>query len=192
MTERKLVPCADCGKPEEWRDVPGYVGAYQVSNHGRVKSLARLCACAHGGVRRVPERILKPGVWSSGHLFVIIQVDCVKMRWSVHRLALVVFKGECPDGMEALHSDDVATHNHPANLSWGTRAQNFDDARRHGTTIAGRHGTTSIAAKLTAEDVRAIRAATHLSQYVLAKRYGVTPSRIWYIRNRRGYRDVED
>ena len=28
--------------PEEFRDIPGYEGYYQVSNHGRVKALSRL------------------------------------------------------------------------------------------------------------------------------------------------------
>lgn len=29
-------------KGEEWRDIPGYDGIYQVSNYGRIKSVERL------------------------------------------------------------------------------------------------------------------------------------------------------
>ena len=42
---------------EEWRDVAGYEGLYQVSDQGRVKSLERK--------GRKSERILKPGVRSN-------------------------------------------------------------------------------------------------------------------------------
>ncbi|MBC8495168.1 hypothetical protein H8D36_03375 [archaeon] len=45
---------------EEWRDVFGYDGYYQVSNFGRVKSLRRLVNSRHGG-RWVNEKIMAQG-----------------------------------------------------------------------------------------------------------------------------------
>ena len=42
-------------KNEEWRDVAGYEGLYQVSDQGRVKSLERKNCLG----RTVKERILK-------------------------------------------------------------------------------------------------------------------------------------
>ena len=51
---------------EEWRDVVGYEGRYQVSSMGRVKSLERKDCLG----RTVKERILKPGVVGSGYLMI--------------------------------------------------------------------------------------------------------------------------
>ena len=48
-------------KNEEWRDVVGYEGLYQVSSEGRVKSLERTYIDKIGRERYVKERILKPG-----------------------------------------------------------------------------------------------------------------------------------
>ena len=57
---------------EEWRDVVGYEGLYQVSNQGRVKSLERTFIDKIGRERYFKERILKPGVRGNGYLFVIL------------------------------------------------------------------------------------------------------------------------
>lgn len=47
------------GLLEEWRDVRGYEGRYQVSNLGRVKSLARFRRGKCGASVPVPERIMR-------------------------------------------------------------------------------------------------------------------------------------
>ncbi|WP_407661162.1 NUMOD4 domain-containing protein [Mycolicibacterium cosmeticum] len=43
---------------ELWRPVDGWAGFYEVSNHGRVRSVARVVTTASGH-RRVPGRILR-------------------------------------------------------------------------------------------------------------------------------------
>lgn len=55
-------------KREIWKDIPGYVGCYQVSNKGRVKSLSRLAyAGSTAGQRRITEKILKASVNNAGY-----------------------------------------------------------------------------------------------------------------------------
>lgn len=44
---------------EEWRDIFGYEGRYQVSNFGRVKSLQRFRKGKKGADVPVPEKIMK-------------------------------------------------------------------------------------------------------------------------------------
>lgn len=61
---------------EMWRDVPDYEGIYQVSNQGRVRSLARRVWSTRGRGywHRVPERVLKPGL-VRGYERVVLQRD---------------------------------------------------------------------------------------------------------------------
>ena len=47
---------------EEFRDIPGYDGLYQVSNLGNVKSLPRKI-CNHQGCHISKEKILSPGLY---------------------------------------------------------------------------------------------------------------------------------
>jgi len=48
---------------ETWKPVVGYEGIYEVSNLGRVKSLARVKMCGHPGTQQMTkERMLKLGL----------------------------------------------------------------------------------------------------------------------------------
>jgi hypothetical protein len=47
---------------EKWEDVPGFDGAYHVSNYGRIKSLRRWRGAGRDGGYYTEERILKPRV----------------------------------------------------------------------------------------------------------------------------------
>lgn len=51
-------------KKEIWKDIVGYENLYQVSNFGRVKSLARIVSNG-AGKRNVEERILKQRKWNN-------------------------------------------------------------------------------------------------------------------------------
>lgn len=44
---------------EIWKDIVGYEGLYQISNYGRVKSLAKEWQCCNGIMRKQSEQIKK-------------------------------------------------------------------------------------------------------------------------------------
>ena len=46
---------------EEWRDIPGYEGIYQVSSIGRVKSLPKMVGHNWGGLKNGRRKYLRDG-----------------------------------------------------------------------------------------------------------------------------------
>ena len=119
---------------EEWRPVDGYGYKYEVSNQGRVRSVAREVRRPNRGTYRVAERILKPRRAHHGHQYVTLFGDTKKDRrhFGVHRLVLAAFVGPCPEGMEACHNDGDPSNNQVSNLRWDTRSANMLDKVRHG------------------------------------------------------------
>jgi hypothetical protein len=114
---------------ERWLPVPGYETAYEVSDHGRVRSLDRRVPSGQGKTRIARGRILRP---SLVHGHPAVSLGRVRKEY-VHALVLQAFVGPAPDGMECCHGDGVRTNNHLSNLRWGTRLSNNLDAIRHGT-----------------------------------------------------------
>jgi len=103
-----------------------------------------------------------------------------------HRASWMVHKGPIPKGMRVLHHCDVKACVNPEHLFLGTQADNVRDMIAKGrANNATRHrGEAHYAAKLTWEQVRAIRADTR-TQVVIAAEYGVRQS---YISNIKLYR----
>ena len=122
---------------EQWRDISGWEGFYQVSNLGRVKSLARTIPVTRRGwgPRRIRERVLmQQALPRYGHRLVTLQRTGVIQTLLVHRLVLTAFVGPCPTGMQCCHFPDRdPANNRLENLRWGTGVENMQDAREHGT-----------------------------------------------------------
>ena len=62
---------------EEWKDVVGYEGLYQVSNLGNVRMLEHYTPYVKGSVMKIPAKNLYIG-WS----MVIVQYGYVKIRFA--------------------------------------------------------------------------------------------------------------
>jgi len=173
---------------ETWRIIPGYQGLYEVSDHGRVRSLDRVVQ--RGDVRQ-PRRgvVLSPG-WSHDGYALVVLADVAHRRrtWRVHQLVLLAFVGPRPEGHEGLHADGNPGNNIPSNLSWGTSAENRADTIRHGR--ANGRGEKHAQAKLSAKQVENIRAelARGVRGSVVASTYGMSPSQISDIKNNRAWR----
>lgn len=114
---------------ERWFPVPGHEGSYEVSDHGRVRSLDRRVPSGQDRTRIARGRILRPAL-THGHPAVALGRE---RKEYVHTLVLQAFVGPAPEGMECCHGDGVRTNNYLGNLRWDTRLGNNLDAIRHGT-----------------------------------------------------------
>ena len=117
--------------PEEWRPVVGYEGHYEVSDHGRIRSLRRDVPSRWGGTRKWGGNILTGTVTTNGYVHVHLSRDGVRKNRLVHRLVAEAFIGPVPDGMFVLHYNDVGTDNRLENLRIGTCSENGHDAVRN-------------------------------------------------------------
>lgn len=114
-------------KIEEWKDIPGYEGFYQVSNLGRVKSLPRK------GSRRL--NILKPKV-QCGRFKLHIYKDGIRKGIYVHQLVAMAFLGHRPCGYKAVvdHIDNNPFNNNVDNLQITTARHNSSKDKKNKTS----------------------------------------------------------
>ena len=95
---------------EEWKDIEGYEGLYQVSSFGRVKSLRN-------------ELILKPCI-SRGYYQVNLCKNKIKQKYSVSRLIGNTFISNPENKSEIDHIDRNPKNNSISNLRWVSRHEN--------------------------------------------------------------------
>ena len=114
--------------------------------------------------------------------------------WRAHRVAWVLTNGEILEGMFICHTCDNPPCINPSHLWVGSCADNNADCMSKGRAAYGaspQGGIDNGNAKLTAEDVLAIRAigSTRTAKEV-AVQYGVSESNIFMIRHRETWRHV--
>lgn len=104
-------------KNEIWKDINGFVGLYQVSNLGRVKSLNRIVVRSDGRKQEVKERILKAG-FNGNYYHVRLLKDGVTKTALVHRLVAEAFLPNVSNLPFVNHKDENKTNNIVDNLEW--------------------------------------------------------------------------
>lgn len=178
---------------EEWRDIKGYEGYFQVSSWGRIRSVTRTVRHWRGGTQVVNGRIRKtPKINEYGYLMVQLNREGKGRMFLVHRLVLEAFIGPCPDGMECCHEDGNASNNRLENIRWGTALENGADRVRHGR-VYKQTGEKHWNCKLTEEDVLEILARLRAGIGVpeLVREFGVTEGTIRGIKTGRTWSHLE-
>ena len=177
---------------EEWRDVVGWEGFYQVSSAGNVKSVdRRIKQNGRFGVytRIMKGKMLKHGLCTNGYISVGLTRPGRKPRAHlVHRLVAFAFLGKPSPGMEVCHGNGIRSDNRVVNLRWATRSENHADKKKHGTNLSGEQNPMH---KLDENSVLEIRSSNE-TLAVLSKRFGVSQGHLSLIKNRKAWRHVSE
>ena len=112
---------------EEFKDIKGYEEMYQVSNLGRVKSLARKNSAGHN----LKERMRKTPVNSHGYIEITLSKEGEMKSRTVHQLVAIAFLGHEPCGFNLVvnHIDFDKTNNNVNNLEIISTRENSN--RKH-------------------------------------------------------------
>lgn len=175
---------------ERWVALPGYEGLYEVSDHGRLRSVDRhVPRRTRGGRFRKcfkRGRLIAGGSHKGGYTLIHLYRDGQREVTTLHACIALAFIGPRPEGMLVCHIDGDSSNNRPENLMYGSPQDNMDHRIGHGTKLYGERMPVS---KLTEKDVAEIRAAPScVNQHDLARRYGVTNSNISAIRRGKSWR----
>lgn len=109
---------------EEWRDIIGYEGYYQVSSLGRIKRLAR---------HRTKSHISKQGT-VRGYMHICLCKNNIKETKRVHRLMAFAFIPNPDNKPYVNHKDGIRNNNILSNLEWCTNGEN----QLHSFRVLGR------------------------------------------------------
>lgn len=117
---------------ENWRAIPGFEGLYEVSDHGRVRSLDRERRSWGGGTARIKGRLLKACTNKNGYQQVDLYKNGKRRMSYVHSLVCLAFYGPRPSGIEVCHNDGNPSNNRLSNLRYDTSSANKYDVVKHG------------------------------------------------------------
>ena len=120
---------------EIWKEVKGYED-YEISNLGRVKSLARTIYKTDGTTQAHKERFLKPSFSNGGYLKVSLSNNFKVKTKRIHQLVAEAFLNHVPDGMNLVvdHMNAVKTDNRLDNLQIITTRENSSKDKKEGTS----------------------------------------------------------
>jgi len=99
---------------ETWVDIDGYVGLYQVSNLGNIRSF----------LREGEPRLLTIIVHKIGYGSIKLRYNGIAKKYAIHRLVAIAFIDNPNGKPEVNHIDGNKMNNKVDNLEWVTRSEN--------------------------------------------------------------------
>jgi hypothetical protein len=166
---------------EQWKDIPGFDGVYQISSIGRVRRAIDGCGGARAG------QVLQPQTDRFGYVRHTLRLPSGRSKLvRPHVTVLEVFIGPRPSGFDASHKSGIRTDNSLENLCWESASANHRRKLEHGTLV---HGEQHKCAKLTTEQALDIRDRISSGEVKahLAREYGVSKTLIGWIGKRKAW-----
>lgn len=103
---------------EQWKDINGYEGLYQVSDCGNVRNL-------------ITGRVLKQRSNGNGYIRIELWKNQRGRKFYMHRLVAEAFLRRPSNCTEVNHKDLDRANNHVSNLEWVTSSENTRHAVRN-------------------------------------------------------------
>ena len=144
---------------EEWRDVVGFEGLYQVSNWGRCRRTSAASGTTIG-------RIIKPkrAGWKGSYLAFSLWVGNKGTQVYVHRAVIMAFVGAPPHSdFQVNHKDGNKHNNRLENLEWSTPFDN--QHHRYDVLGKGQEGERNGSNKYSEAQIRRIFELFDSGQY---------------------------
>ena len=117
---------------EEWRDIKGYEGFYQVSNMGNVRSVTHTVVYTDGRVGHYEGKLITPNNDKNGYKAVNLSKNGVVNHIDIHRLVAETFLPKDGERNVVNHKDGNKHNNTVENLEWVTYSENSKHAVRTG------------------------------------------------------------
>jgi hypothetical protein len=119
---------------EIWKPIDGWEGLYEISNYGRVKSLARVVYRGDPVIKQHrKERILKPYYnWCGRQLIGLVRDGEGQKTVQISRLVANTFIDNPENLPDLNHKDGDPTNNRIDNLEWTTKSDNMKHAWKNG------------------------------------------------------------
>lgn len=175
---------------EEWRDIEGFDGFYQVSNTGKIRSQGD-----NRGNKSGKWRLRSLSANPDGYLKVRLMHKGKDKTCGIHTLVAKAFIPN-PNNYETVnHKDGNKTNNNVDNLEWADRSQQMIHAYQNGLKMPMR-GSKHSQSKLTDDDVRYIRShykrqSTEFGTVALGKKFGVSSRVIGLVTRGLSYKNVK-
>lgn len=158
---------------EQWKDILGYEGIYQVSNEGNIRSVGRFIKNNTSIYWREGSLLCPYKGGTSIYYTVSLSKEGNVRKRMVHRLVAQHFLNDWNEHLEVNHKDGDKLNNNVSNLEMCDRMYNI----QHSITYNLKHdyGENSKNAKLTNSQINQIRELhkNGVMQKTLANMYGV-------------------
>ncbi len=176
------------GDIEEWKNIQGYEGKYQVSSFGNVRSLDRIIEygdISKGQYHSRKGQLLTP-TNSNGYL----TVGLSGKTFTVHSLVANAFLNKSANNLIINHIDCNKSNNFYKNLEWITQKENIQNSIK---TTNGNVGSNQKDAKLNEElviEIKELLNSKKMSQAKIATLYGVSTTTISEIKTGKKWKHV--